>query len=67
MVDGSIDVKKVVIVMMFNFIISRYSIVFIIVGIFIKKKMFYCDYKKVLYLCVVRDMKYYELDSCENL
>lgn len=38
MVDGSIDVKKVVIVMMFNCIISRYSIVFIIVGKFYKEK-----------------------------
>lgn len=29
--------------------------------------MFYRDYKKVLYLCVARDMKYHELDSRENL
>lgn len=29
--------------------------------------MFYRDYRKVLYLCVARDMKYHELDSRENL
>lgn len=67
MVDGSTDVKKVVTAMMPNCITSRYSIALITAGIFTKKKMFYRDYKKVLYLCVARDMKYHELDSRENL
>lgn len=67
MVDGSTDVKKVVRAMMSNCITSRYSIALITAGIFTKKKMFYRDYKKVLYLCVARDMKYHELDSRENL
>lgn len=69
MVDGSTDVKKVVTAMMSNCITIRYSrpIALITVGIFTKKKMFYRDYKKVLYLCVARDMKYHELDSRENL
>lgn len=53
--------------MMSKSIASRHSTAFITAGIFTNKKMFFRDYKKVLYLCVARYMKYHELDSRENL